>query len=87
VRALKAALWRGSPITLAEFILETGRSHQIRVQCAHEGFPILGDRKYKREPDGFARTALHSMKVEFPHPISRERLVFEAPLPDDLRGL
>jgi 23S rRNA pseudouridine1911/1915/1917 synthase len=76
-------------LTLAEFTLETGRSHQIRVQAAFEGFPLLGDRKYGGkipQPD-FPRVALHSHRIEFPHPMTREILKFEAPLPSDMMGL
>jgi len=76
-------------LTLAEFQLETGRSHQIRVQSSYEGFPLLGDAKYsagKSMPD-FSRPALHSSKLSFPHPITKERLSFEEPLPQDMEHL
>lgn len=80
--------WKGAPLTLIEFHLETGRSHQIRVQASHEGFPLLGDRKYGRgETDGFPRPALHSHRILFPHPMSGETLSFEAPLPEDMRRI
>jgi 23S rRNA pseudouridine1911/1915/1917 synthase len=84
VKPLRETVWKGIPLTLAEFTLETGRSHQIRVQSAFEGFPLLGDRKYGKSNDPFTRPALHSSRVEFPHPISREILSFVAPLPSDL---
>ncbi|MBI2711939.1 MAG: RluA family pseudouridine synthase [Bdellovibrio sp.] len=80
---LKVALWRNQKFTLAEITLETGRSHQIRVQAAYEGHPVLGDRKYGQAL-GFPRTALHSYRLEFPHPMSGETLSFTAELPADL---
>jgi 23S rRNA pseudouridine1911/1915/1917 synthase len=76
-------LWDDMPLTLAEFKLETGRSHQIRVQAAHERFPLLGDRKYGARGD-FGRPALHSHHLVFEHPMSRERVEFKAPLPADM---
>jgi 23S rRNA pseudouridine1911/1915/1917 synthase len=90
VRPISKLNWQGTTLTLAEFKLETGRSHQIRVQAAHEGFPLLGDVKYgfssqafKNAPP-FSRVALHSFHLEFPHPISHEILKFDDPLPEDL---
>lgn len=73
---------------------ETGRTHQIRVHLASLGHPLLGDRVYgrKRTVDDallrdFPRQALHAARLELEHPRSRERIVFEAPLPADLRAL
>lgn len=69
----------GDAVSVARFSLETGRSHQIRVQAAHEGHPLLGDRKYGTAPSIplFQRPALHSAKLEFFHPMTREKLTFE----------
>jgi 23S rRNA pseudouridine1911/1915/1917 synthase len=79
----------GCEITLVRLRLETGRSHQIRVQAAYEGHPLLGDRKYgARLPavlQSFPRTALHSCLLQFPHPMTGEPLRFEEGLPEDLR--
>ncbi|MEO5968766.1 MAG: RluA family pseudouridine synthase [Bdellovibrionia bacterium] len=90
VTPVSKTLWKNTLLTLAEFKLETGRSHQIRVQAAHEGLPLLGDVKYggtspifKNAPS-FPRVALHSFHLEFPHPISGEILKFDDPLPNDL---
>jgi 23S rRNA pseudouridine1911/1915/1917 synthase len=80
-----SASWSGAPVTRLRIRLETGRSHQIRVQAAAEGHPLLGDLKYGKSPDGFSRTALHSVFLSFPHPMTREVLTFEDPLPADLR--
>ncbi|HTL48592.1 MAG TPA: RluA family pseudouridine synthase [Verrucomicrobiae bacterium] len=85
----RRASWKNRTLTLAELKLETGRSHQIRVQAAAEGFPVLGDRKYGqycREAWNLAleRPALHSSFLSFPHPMSGEVMKFESPLPPDL---
>lgn len=84
---VKTKVWMGSLVTLAEFQLKTGRSHQIRVQSAHEGFPLLGDEKYGRviefEPR-FERLALHSYYLQFKHPITGEEIEIEDPLPPEL---
>jgi 23S rRNA pseudouridine1911/1915/1917 synthase len=72
---------------------ETGRTHQIRVHLASQGLPILGDPVYGRAraglPAGFAlaRPALHAARLGFTHPLTGERLAFEAPLPADLAAL
>lgn len=76
------------PRTLVRLELETGRTHQIRVHMAHMGCPLTGDFLYGREqPTLIGRTALHSWELEFCHPVTGERLVFRAPLPEDMAGL
>jgi 23S rRNA pseudouridine1911/1915/1917 synthase len=84
VQALSQHSFEGIPLTLARFELETGRSHQIRVQAAAEGHPLLGDRKYGESKSHFPRPALHSAWLSFPHPMTNEILFFEAPLPPDM---
>lgn len=87
-RSIRSGAWRGREVTLLEFCLETGRSHQIRVQAATEGHPLLGDRKYAHgKPADFPRPALHSHRLEFPHPMTGERMRFEAPMPADLAAV
>jgi 23S rRNA pseudouridine1911/1915/1917 synthase len=81
----KHFFFQNHPITLMEFILETGRSHQIRAQAAHEGFPLLGDYKYGGTCIRFPRIALHSYHLTFPHPMSEELFTFEDALPEDLK--
>jgi 23S rRNA pseudouridine1911/1915/1917 synthase len=80
--------WHSRPVTLVQFVLETGRSHQIRAQAAHEKHPLLGDAKYQRnaEPD-FSRPALHSHRLIFEHPMSHEKMEFDAPLPEDFKKI
>lgn len=81
---------------LVECRLETGRTHQVRVHLAHIGHPLLGDPVYGRTPAalkpvlarlGFARQALHAASLGFVHPVTGEPLLFEAPLPADMREL
>ncbi len=73
-------------LTLAFFGLETGRSHQIRVQSAAEGFPLIGDQKYGNDKSLtlFERPALQSCKITFFHPISREQMCFEERYSSDM---
>lgn len=87
-RPTRETVWRGRNLTLVEYVLETGRSHQIRVQSAKEGFPILGDHKYGKPPFDFPRPALHSFEITFPHPMDVEKIMnFKAPLPADMGSL
>ena len=68
---------------LVEVNLMTGRHHQIRCQLAAMGHPIKGDLKYgarRSNPDG--SISLLSRRVEFVHPVSKEKIVVEAPLPE-----
>ena len=69
-------------MNLVEIRLETGRSHQIRVQMSHNGNPLFGDQKYNKEAKIGEQLALFSKKIEFYHPISNELLSFELDLPD-----
>jgi len=67
--------------------LITGRTHQIRVHLAARGWPIAGDTTYGHAHPSLARQALHAWRITLPHPVAREPLQIEAPLPLDLRGL
>lgn len=78
--------------TLMEVDIQTGRTHQIRVQAAHVGHPLLGDDKYgDREANrrfqalGLKRLFLHSVSIGFEWPDNGNRLDVSAPLDDDLR--
>jgi RluA family pseudouridine synthase len=76
--------------TLLEITLETGRTHQIRVQCASRGHPLFGDELYgSREPFGpwsdderERLIALHARSIRFRHPTTKQDLTLTAPLPD-----
>jgi len=70
--------------SLLRFKLDTGRTHQIRVHCAHMGNPIVGDPLYSRcrkLPIDLPGQALHAAALGLDHPITGERMLFEAPLP------
>ena len=67
--------------SLLEIQLETGRKHQIRAQLASRGFPILGDIKYGAKILFLCGIALHAWKLNFAHPITKERMTLIAPIP------
>jgi len=77
--------------TFVKFILETGRTHQIRVHCHALGHPIIGDSLYTgdlyQSPENrlIDRQALHSFRASFIHPITDKPLDITAPLPQDMQ--
>ena len=87
--------------THVKAILETGRTHQIRVHLSHIGYPLLGDPMYggrvrfpkkaseilKESLLGFKRQALHSKKLTLNHPSTGELMSWKSPLPDDMLKL
>jgi len=73
--------------SLVELTLETGRRHQIRVQLSAVGCPIVGDEKYGAKTDPGKRLGLHSCFLRFPHPLSKQELLFTCPLPKALAKL
>ena len=87
--------------THVKAILETGRTHQIRVHLSHVGHSLIGDPMYggrvrfpKKASEelkdallNFKRQALHSKKLTLTHPISLESMSWKAPLPEDMTGL
>ena len=87
--------------SLVEVLLETGRTHQIRVHLSYLGFPIVGDntyggrRKYvkgtsenlRSKINQFKRQALHASSLTFIHPSTKEVLTFDSELPDDMKQL
>ena len=72
---------------LLELTLETGRKHQIRVQLAARGHPVIGDRKYGAQGDSARRLALHACELKFRHPVSGASLEFHSGLPTQLKAL
>ncbi len=78
------------PVTggsLVEVQLETGRKHQIRLQLAHHGNPVVGDRKYGSSVPFVGGIALHAKSVRFMHPTREEAIELEAPLPPSWKKL
>lgn len=73
--------------THLELLLETGRTHQIRVHLSYIGHPLLGDELYGGSKQRISRQALHCSKISFIHPFTKERLQFCAPLQEDMRIL
>ena len=77
-------------LSFVSAVLDTGRTHQIRVHMSYIGHPLLGDNLYGKEiPDnhGMTRAALHAAHLEFKQPITGEELAFDADLPPDMAGL
>jgi 23S rRNA pseudouridine1911/1915/1917 synthase len=88
--------------SLLRLVLETGRTHQVRVHLAHIGHPLLGDATYGAGHKASARRlaapaqaalaalgrqALHAAELAFVHPVTGKRLAFESPLPPDMADL
>jgi 23S rRNA pseudouridine1911/1915/1917 synthase len=65
-------------------VLETGRTHQIRVHLSHLGHPLIGDDLYGGSRDLISRQALHAFRLSFTHPMTGEDIVVTAPLPSDM---
>ncbi|MBE5883890.1 MAG: RluA family pseudouridine synthase [Lachnospiraceae bacterium] len=73
--------------SLVSLILETGRTHQIRVHMKYLGYPLIGDYLYNPDMEYINRQALHSYRLHFIHPITRKVMDFTAPLPCDMRNV
>lgn len=69
-------------LSLIKINLHTGRSHQIRVQCASHGFPIWGDQRYNKTAHPGQQIALWASELSFTHPVSKQEMHFASPLPD-----
>jgi pseudouridine synthase, rluA family len=74
-------------LSLVHIVLETGRTHQIRVHFSHIGHPILGDTLYGSPSKLINRQALHSYKLTFIHPVTKKVVSLEAPLPNDIKNI
>jgi len=86
-KTLYRTLKRYQDYTLLEFILVTGRTHQIRVHCQSSGYPLLGDDLYGNGSTYISRQALHCYYYAFTNPLDGQRIEIQAPLPEDMRGL
>jgi 23S rRNA pseudouridine1911/1915/1917 synthase len=79
---------RFNQFTFVECVLETGRTHQIRVHMKYIGYPLVGDPKYgPKKPITDDGQALHAAVLGFNHPRTNEYLEFEAPLPKEFTDL
>ncbi|MCY0881579.1 MAG: RluA family pseudouridine synthase [Firmicutes bacterium] len=80
------ARWRG--FSLLQCVLDTGRTHQIRVHLAALGHPVVGDVLYGASPQVFPPgQALHAGQLSLRHPVTQQLLCFQAPLPADWQAL
>lgn len=79
----------GNDYTLCKFILQTGRTHQIRVHAKHIGHPVVGDPTYgfKKQKFHLNGQVLHAYQLEIDHPSTGERMTFNAPLPPSFQEL
>ena len=67
--------------------LETGRKNQIRVHCQEAGHPVVGDKKYGAQTNAIKRLALHAYLLAFQHPITKKKIRFESPVPQEFYRL
>ena len=68
-------------MSLVSIDLKTGRSHQIRVQFSHHGFPLYGDQKYNKKAKMHTQIALFAYSLSFIHPTLKKELVFSVDIP------
>ncbi len=84
-------LYTKEGLSVVEVKLITGRTHQIRVHLQHRGTPVLGDPVYgsasSNQKYGLMRQMLHAKEVCFEHPITKNRMRFNCPLPLDMKQL
>ena len=73
--------------SLVSLQLETGRTNQIRIHMKYLGYPLIGDYLYNPDMEHITRQALHSYHMEFPHPITGQKMTFTAPLPPDMSAI
>ena len=73
--------------SLVEYKLETGRKNQIRVHTSDIGHPVCGDLKYGNGDDPIGRLCLHAYMLCFFHPMTRERMEFQTPIPSTFKQL
>ena len=71
--------------TLVSLKLETGRTHQIRVHMKYIGYPVFNDPVYTNKKTTEFGQFLHSHKMEFDHPITKEHMSFECPMPTEMQ--
>ena len=87
-KLIRKGLWDGRKVAVMEMHPHTGRTHQIRVHLSYKDYPIVGDKLYARGRSSPApRQMLHARRISFPHPVTGERMQFEAPIPDDFLAI
>ncbi len=74
-------------VSLVRVVIETGRTHQIRVHMAWLGYPLAGDTMYGTDETVLPRHGLHCARMEFTHPVTQEEIALTCPLPTDMRAL
>lgn len=74
-------------VSLVRVVLDTGRTHQIRVHMAWLGYPLAGDTMYGTDETVLPRHGLHCARMALTHPVTGETLVFHSPMPADMRGV
>ncbi|MBR4092855.1 MAG: RluA family pseudouridine synthase [Oscillospiraceae bacterium] len=81
------SVMRKNGYTLLEIKLLTGRTHQIRVHFSHIGFALIGDELYGGDMSDMKRHALHCKTLRFIHPVTKEKVVVDSEIPDDMASL
>lgn len=74
---------RGKTHTLFELSLDTGKKNQIRAHLSSKGYPLAGDENYRARTDPFHRLALHARTLEFVHPFTQKKMMFQVPEPEE----
>lgn len=74
---------RGKTHTLFELSLDTGKKNQIRAHLSSKGYPLAGDENYRAKTDPFHRLALHARTLEFIHPFTKKKMMFQVPEPTE----
>lgn len=93
-QGLACAATEPQAVSLVRVEPQTGRPHQVRRHMKHRGHPVIGDANWGKGPlnrafrarYGLCRLALHAARLSMVHPVTGERVTFEAPLPEDLLG-
>ncbi len=81
------ALTSDGEITLVRVVIETGRTHQIRVHMSWLGHPLAGDTMYGTDEVILPRHGLHCARTAFDHPITGQRVTLTSPIPPDMRSV
>lgn len=74
-------------ISKVKCLLETGRTHQIRLHMSYIGHPLLGDDLYGGNTSLINRQALHSYKISFIHPVNKDIVCYEIEIPLDIKEI